>query len=151
MIIKMMSSEPVIKKEKISISKKEKELCRLVSYTAQCLAEEGLSWSYSCNAHEEKEKYKDEPDINSALLGEGSIIAYYSGFEYKQSEHGRIMFVENEEDAGGAPHMIVSWGVQGSGEHFQFPILKATRKEVENRISEMASWLREKRLGLEVY
>lgn len=147
----MMSSEPVIKKEKNSILKKEKELVKLVSYAAQCLAEEGLSWSYSCNAHEDKERYKNDPELRQAIIGEGSIIAYYNGFEYKQSEHGRMMFVENEEDSQGPAHMIVSWGVQGPGDHVQFPILKASKKEIKSKIAEMAKWLRDRRLGLEIY
>lgn len=117
------------------------KMCELVGIAAKHLAKQGLSWTYCCVA--ETGQYSD------CEIGEGEMIVYYRGFDYPQSNHGRLSFVM-EDDGSEQIWMLCSWGVQGPGEHFrddsvQFP----KERDIENAVFRLAQYLRSVRIPVE--
>jgi len=112
--------------------------CEYVGIACKHLALQGLSWSYYCLA--ETNQYSD------CLIGEGEMIIYYRGFDYPQSNHGRLSFCL-EDDGSDSIYMLCSWGVQGPGEHFRIEsILHPTEEQIKDAIKQIADYLREVRI-----
>jgi len=103
----------------------------------------GLSWSYTCCVESDIAESKTSNDGGqvTGYYGEGEFIIYYSGFEYPQLNHARLMLTtERGEDE--SVYCISSWGVQGPGEHYDNPIRKATKKLIKEAVGKYAEYLR---------
>lgn len=112
--------------------------CELVGIAAKHMAKQGLSWSYYCLA--ETGEYDDYE------IGEGEMIIYYRGFDYPQSNHGRLSFVM-EDDGSEQIWMLCSWGVQGPGEHFRDEsICFPTEEQIKDAIGKISDYLRKVRI-----
>lgn len=113
--------------------------CEYIGIACKHLARQGLSWTYSCVA--ETRQYSD------VEIGEGEMIVYYQGFDFPQSNHGRISFVMEDDDV----FMLCSWGVQGPGEHFRMDMItNPSEGVVEHAIQQIADYLRKVRIPVDL-
>ena len=113
------------------------KLCEYVGCLSKLLAEEGLSWYYSCST--------ESCPGGITLLGEGNFIAYYNGFASEQNAHARFFFSVEDN---GTDEITFVWmyGVQGTGEHYVPPSIDSpTERELRKCVRTVASWLRTKR------
>lgn len=115
--------------------------CEYVGLACKHLALQGLSWGYYCMA--ETGEYDD------CEIGEGEMIIYYRGFEFPQSNHGRISFVM-EDDGSDDIWMLCCYGVQGPGDHFHVDSVKfPTEEHIQESVKKIAEYLREVRIPVD--
>lgn len=116
------------------------KICDYIGIVAKYMARQGLSWSYSCVV--ETQRYTDTE------LGEGCMTIYYNGFDYPQSNHGRLSFCL-EDDNTNDIYMLGSWGVQGRGEHYYLETIKnPSEQDIENTVKQIADYLRKVRIAI---
>lgn len=131
-----MGSNPISAEEIVMNTDKT---CEYVGVLCKHLAKQGLSWSYSCLA--------ETGHYSHFLRGEGEVIIYYRGFDYPQSNHGRLSFVMEDD---GNIFMFGSYGVQGPGEHFHIEsITFPTEKQIEDTVNLIADYLKKVRIPIE--